>query len=94
MSNIVTSFGERARLLAGAAEIVGQERQCGKALGRDVTQVLGHVEHFDEAGVAGAEHGDVGSVGRRPAQRLLEHFAGHAHFELDLHPDDIRQEAR
>ncbi len=51
-----------------------------------------NVEHFDQARVAGAEHGDVGSVGRRPAQRLLQDLPRHAHLELNLHPDDIGQE--
>ena len=92
VSNIVTSFGERARLLHRAPEVVGHERQRSKALGRDVPQVLRNIEHLDQAGIACAEHGDVRAVGRRPAQRLLEYFTGHAQFELNLHPDDIRQE--
>ena len=32
-----------------------------------VAQVLRYVEHFDQAGVTAAEHGDLGAVGRRPA---------------------------
>src|SRR6185312_16113861 len=55
-------------------------------------QVLGHVEHLDQAGGAAAEHRHVCAIGRGPAQRRLQHLAGHAHLELDLHADDIGEE--
>ena len=86
-------IGERHRLVVGAAEVVGQERQRREPLGSDVTQVLGNIEHLDQTGVAAAEHRHVGAVGRRPAQRRLQHLAGNPHLELNFHSDDIRQEA-
>ena len=84
---------EGTRLLHRPSEVVGHERQGRKALGGDVSKVLGNVEHFDEACLTGADDGDVRTVGWRPAQRLLEHFTGHVQFELDLHTDDVRQES-
>ena len=91
-SNRVTSFAKAFALSLGAGEVVGQKRQRGEALRRDVAQVLGNIEHLDQAGVATTEHGDVRAVGRRPAQRRLQHVAGNPQLELDLHADDVGEE--
>ena len=57
-------------------EVLGEERQPGESLGDDVTQLRRHVEHLDESGVAGAEHGQIRAVAWRPTERLLEHLPG------------------
>ena len=91
-SNSSDVVREGLRLVLGAGEVVGQKRQRGEALRRDVAQVLGNIEHLDQAGVATTEHGDVRPVGRRPAQRRLQHVAGNPQLELDLHADDLGEE--
>ena len=77
VSNTVTSLAKAFAASCVPVEIVGQKRQRGQALRRDVAQVLRHVEDLDESGVAGADHGDVRAVGRRPTQRRLENFTRH-----------------
>ena len=91
VSKTVTSLANDFRRFVRAAELVGQKRQRGQTLRRDVAQVLRHVEHLDEPRIAGADHRDVCAVGRRPTQRRLQNFARHPQLELHLHPDDVGQ---
>ena len=92
MSIGVTSLANVLRLVADAAEVLGQERQRCEALRCDVAQMLGNIEHLDQTGVATTEHGDVRPVGRWPAQRRLQHVAWNPKLELDLDADDFGEE--
>ena len=93
VSNTVTSSANDLALLLTAGEVVGQKRQRGEALRRDVAQVLGDVEHFDQACVAGAENGHVGSVGRRPAKGLSRVLhPARASRKCTVHPDHVGEE--
>ena len=91
VSNTVTSLAKPSAASWAPAELVGQKRQRGQPLRRDVAQVLRHVEDLDQSRIAGTDHRHIRAVGRRPTQRRLQNFARHPQLELHLHPDDVGQ---